>query len=126
MKWFKRDAEKADAVPSRIIRMRTEADLAEALAASEAHPVVIYKHSATCGVSSWARREIKQLDNPDDPPIFEVVVQEARPLSNAIAQHFQIRHESPQAILVKSGNAIFNTSHGGVRATSLRQAMEQA
>lgn len=104
--------------------MRTEADLTEALEASDTHPVVIYKHSATCGVSLWARREIQQLANPDDPPVFEVVVQEARPLSNAIAQHFQIRHESPQAIVVKDRTAIFNTSHGGVRATSLRQAVE--
>lgn len=122
MGWFKRKTEKARAEQTSITRMKTESDFQTALEASKNEPVVIYKHSATCGISLWARREIEDLQQPSDPAIFEVVVQEARPLSNHIAHHFQIRHESPQAIVIKDGHPIFNTSHGGVRADSLREA----
>lgn len=34
-----------------------------------------------------------------------------RPISNDIAEHFHVHHESPQIIIIKNGEAIFDESH---------------
>lgn len=46
-----------------------------------------------------------------------------RELSNYIEEHFNIRHESPQVLLIKSGKVIFHDSHMGIAYDSLRQAL---
>ncbi len=100
----------------------TSEELEAALLASEEKPVLLFKHSATCGVSFFARREVLQLTEEDDPPVFEVVVQQARHISNAISEMFNIRHASPQAILVKGREAVWNGSHGSITDAALRAA----
>ena len=54
----------------------------------------------------------------------EIVVQEARSLSDLVARETGIRHESPQVILLRNGEAVWNTSHHGITAESLREALE--
>lgn len=100
----------------------TSEELEAALAASEEAPVLLFKHSATCGVSFFARREVQQLTEEGDPPVFEVVVQQARDISNSISEMFSIRHASPQAILVKGRKAVWNASHGSITDRALRAA----
>lgn len=104
--------------------LHTEADLAAAVAHSNKVPVVLYKHSATCGVSYRARREIEHLIEATDPPVYEVVVQHARALSSLIAERWHIRHESPQVIVLHRGEPIFNASHRRVTAQALRDAIQ--
>jgi bacillithiol system protein YtxJ len=40
-------------------------------------------------------------------------------VSNAIAAQLNVRHESPQVIVVKNGKAIFHESHHSISATEL-------
>ncbi len=54
----------------------------------------------------------------------EIVVQEARPLSDLVARETGIRHESPQVILFRNGEAVWNTSHHGISVASLRKALD--
>ena len=55
-------------------------------------------------------------------PVFEVVVQSARPLSNHIETFFGIRHETPQVIVLYRGQPTFDTSHRGVTADAVHDA----
>ena len=103
-----------------------EQKLTEVVVQSHREPVVIYKHSATCGLSFRARREIEKLTETTDPPVYEVVVQRARSLSNQIAQRWHIRHQSPQVIVLHRGEPIFNASHRSVTAQSIRSAIQTA
>ncbi|MFQ5569124.1 MAG: bacillithiol system redox-active protein YtxJ [Rhodothermales bacterium] len=87
-------------------------------------PVVLYKHSALCGLSFRARREIARLADADDPPpVYEVVVQEARAVSNQIERWLGIRHESPQVIVLHQRRPVFNASHRRVTARAVRDAI---
>ena len=52
------------------------------------------------------------------------MIQEARALSDLVARETGIRHESPQVILFRKGEAVWNTSHHGITAESLREALE--
>lgn len=100
-----------------------DAALETALAASHERAVVVFKHSVSCPVSAFARREVMQLTRDGDPPVYEIVVQRARALSNAVAARTGIRHESPQAIVFRDGEAIYDASHGRVTADALRRAV---
>ena len=108
--------------PSLFRPLGSPEDLEAALEASEEGPVLLFKHSSSCGVSFFARREVQQLTEEGDPPVFEVVVQQARGVSMAISEMFSIRHASPQAILVQGRKAVWNASHGSITDGALRAA----
>jgi len=111
---------------SLFVPLASEEALRIALDRSEKQPVLLFKHSSTCGVSAIARRRLNDLSEPFDPPVYELVVQRSRSLSNHIAAMFGILHQSPQVILVYRGDAIFDTSHGGVSSGAIRKAIQTA
>jgi len=96
--------------------------------ASAAGPVVLYKHSATCGRSALAREEIRALvaDSPRPLRVGMIVVQSARAVSNDVARRFAVRHESPQVLVVCEGRAVWTASHFRVTADAVRAAIETA
>lgn len=84
------------------------------------------KHSLTCPISMAAYKEYeKYAAENSDMPVYYLAVQDSRPLSNDIAEKFQIKHESPQAILFVNGNAVWNASHWKVTKRSLANASEE-
>jgi bacillithiol system protein YtxJ len=86
----------------------------EAYENSQERPVVILKHSTTCPVSANALEEFEQYlsKNPsEDVDYLLVKVIESRPVSNQIAEDVQVKHASPQIILVKNKENAWNTSH---------------
>ena len=103
----------------------SDSEYAAASAQSRKEAVLIYKHSSQCELSAVAKEEMLRLSKSGDPPVYEVVVQTARPLSNRIEQALGIRHESPQAILLKDEVPVFNTSHLGVTAGAVRKAVQE-
>ncbi len=93
--------------------------LDDLLARSHTAPVVLFKHSATCSISADVYRDVAKYDNE----IALVVVQTARPLSNEIAARTGIRHESPQAIVLRNGKAVWHAAHYDISAAVLRRAV---
>jgi bacillithiol system protein YtxJ len=86
----------------------------EALKGSSDKPLLIFKHSTSCPISAGAHEELTHFieDKEDSPVDFAIVhVIEERPVSNAIAVQLGIKHASPQAILVKDGHPVWDTSH---------------
>lgn len=110
--------------PRRYYRIDSDAVLDQATAHSMQEPVVLFKHSTMCGSSYRARRQIHTLTEANDPPVYELIIQEARPLSNKIAEALGIRHQSPQVIVLHQGRPIFDASHGRVTAEAVRAAIE--
>jgi len=95
--------------------------LTDLLALSNERPVVVFKHSAACGVSARAYERVAELA----VPIMLVVVQSARALSNAIAVQTGIEHESPQAIVFRNGKPVWFGSHSQITAEALRGAIQE-
>lgn len=95
------------------------------IARSNETPVWILKHSLTCPISSQAWSEFQRFagDAPEDGAVFALIeIQKARPVSNALAERTGIRHESPQALLFRGGQAVWHASHYGIDRAALRQA----
>jgi bacillithiol system protein YtxJ len=90
-------------------------------------PVVLYKHSHRCPVSSGAQRRLEGFaETHPDVPVYEVNVIRQRALSMQIADDFDVRHESPQVFLVVDGRAVWHTSHGRITAQAVEDALDEA
>jgi bacillithiol system protein YtxJ len=83
----------------------------------------IFKHSAICHTSSIAQDEILKAESLLDIPIYTLTVQDNRELSNEIESFFDVRHESPQLILIKDGKAVWHASHSGIKARNIQDAV---
>ncbi len=106
--------------------LASEADWTKAQSRSKEEPVLLFKHSAACPVSGSADQEMRQLAEDEDLPIYKLVVQESRTLSDEIADALGVRHETPQAIVLDETDPVFNTSHFDVTADTLREAVRSA
>lgn len=97
----------------------------DAALARTARPIVIFKHSPTCGTSAQAHEEIEELAARQglDADVYVVSVVESRPVSNAIAARFGIRHESPQVLVVRDGHVRWHASHFKVTAARIVDAL---
>ncbi|MDX1530309.1 MAG: bacillithiol system redox-active protein YtxJ [Rhodothermales bacterium] len=107
-------------------KLETADDLDAMLAASADRPVALLKHSIACPVSARGQQEFVGLEAPDDPPLYVVVVQYARDLSRRIAERLGVRHETPQVIVVKDGEAAYHASHHAIRTEAVREAAREA
>ncbi len=109
--------------------IETEKDLEKAKVASNQKPVVIFKHSTRCGISSMALNRLErswiEQEMKDVEAYFLDLIQH-RELSHAVASTFNIRHESPQLLLIRNEECVFHTSHMGISYQTLKQQLEKA
>jgi bacillithiol system protein YtxJ len=100
-------------------------ELDNLIAQSGTRPVVLFKHSHTCGISAEALDElVSHLDTPAGDTYYAMVtVQTHRDLSNAVVAKLGVRHETPQAILVRDGRVTWTASHFRVNARELSKAL---
>ncbi len=100
-------------------------DLDRALEESNERPILLFKHSITCPISTRAMREFENFLDQADPRVGYnlIIVQTARRVSNEAAARLGVAHESPQALLVHRGREVWNTSHLYITADSLRDAI---
>lgn len=82
---------------------------------SKETPVVIFKHSLTCPISTDASTQMSIVDGD----VNLVIVQVSRNISNEIAVRTNIRHESPQLIVLKDGKPVYHASHYQITADNL-------
>lgn len=103
--------------------LASESAWEDAQATSEDTPVLIFKHSSACPVSAQAQDELTELAADTDLPIYRVVVQESRAVSDTVEADLDVRHETPQAILLRDRRPAFDTSHFDVTADTIRDAL---
>ncbi len=93
---------------------------------SQQSPVVIFKHSATCGTSAQAYDEVDEFLHANPATRVHIVdVWSGRALSQHIAKTMSVRHESPQLLVIANGQVVWSGSHWRANAQSLRQALDK-
>ena len=108
-----------------VVDLRQDQDLEQLLERSKTDPVFIFKHSMSCGISAQAYEEFTNFtEGLPDLYCGVVEVVENRKLSNAIAERFGVRHESPQALLIKDGRIVWQASHWSITSDSLSDALK--
>jgi bacillithiol system protein YtxJ len=104
--------------------LETITDLDDAVRRSHDHPIVIFKHSSTCGTSAMAMEEVRDLIELEPAAeVFVVTVQFGRDVSREIEKRFILRHESPQALIVRDGIVRWHGSHFRVTRDRIAAAL---
>ena len=85
----------------------------------------IFKHSNICPISANAQEVVKSMENNIRIPIFKIVVQTEREVSNEVEEKTHIKHESPQLILIKNGKAIWHKSHYDINEETIEEALKK-
>ena len=100
-------------------------DLDRVLADSAERPLLLFKHSYGCGTSAEALDELViHLNQRDhDIRVVLVTVQTQRDVSNAVTTRLGIRHETPQALLIRDGRVVWSASHFRVTSAAIDQAI---
>jgi bacillithiol system protein YtxJ len=99
------------------------AALEEVFARSRHAPVVLFKHSTTCPISARAYQQMSQLDRNTVGDVSLVIVQTARAVSDEVARRTGVRHQSPQAFVLRDGKAVWDASHFDVTADAVERAV---
>jgi bacillithiol system protein YtxJ len=87
--------------------------------ASYITPQVIFKHSTTCSISRMALDRFERAATPEKVDFHYLDLLNYRTISTEIAHFFQVHHESPQVILIKNGECIYDESHYGIMMDEL-------
>jgi bacillithiol system protein YtxJ len=84
-------------------------------------PVLLYLHDPWCPVNAASYRELA----PFSGPILIVDVAAGRALSHYVEERTGIRHESPQVILFKDGEAVWHASHFRITGYAVADALDR-
>lgn len=96
--------------------------LDEVLSTPSEKAKLLFKHSTRCGISAMALRSFERewKSENEDFELYFVDLLAHRDVSNAIAEKLDVMHQSPQAIVVKNGEVIYNASHGSIDAAAIQ------
>jgi len=88
---------------------------------SEEKPQLIYKHSHRCSVCFLAKQELENVAEKisDIADVYMINVVQQRDVSNAIASELNIRHESPQVLILKDGKVSWTGSHWQIKGNKI-------
>lgn len=91
-------------------------------------PVIIFKHSTRCPISSMAKRtfELEAALLPQHVSAYYLDLIKYREISNQVAERWDVRHESPQALLIHNNQCLYNASHGDIEMAELVNAINGA
>ena len=91
---------------------------------SNDRPQIIFKHSTRCSISSVAKNRLEKANAPEEIPFHYLDLLSFRPLSNSIAEHFAVEHESPQILVIKDGKCVYDESHMGIDMEEIKDQLQ--
>lgn len=105
-------------------KIESENDLNTAIENSNTKNVVIFKHSTRCIISKTVLKNFEneaENSNTENIDFYYLDLLNYRNISNEIAEQFIITHQSPQVILIKNEEAVYNASHDGISLETIKQ-----
>jgi len=97
-------------------------ELELAFAASESRVEVLYLHDPFCPISRKALGQVERFNGH----VYLIDVSTDRRLLDRVEARTGIRHESPQAFVLRRGKVRYAASHGAIRTEALREAAATA
>lgn len=91
------------------------------------NPILIFKHSTRCSISSmafdrmnrsWNEKEVNSVK----PYYLDIIAN--RNLSNLISQVYNVEHESPQILMIVKGVCIYNASHMEISYQEIKRRLQ--
>lgn len=84
---------------------------------------VIFKHSTRCSISSVAKSRLEKAQAPENIDFYYLDLISYRNILNEVAEKFDVFHESPQVLVIRNGECVYDESHMSI---SMNEIAEQA
>ena len=95
---------------------------------SHKQPILIFKHSTSCSISSAALRRLERNWNENemkDVKLYFLDLLSYRAISKNIEDQFLVEHESPQILLIRNGQSVYHRSHFDIDYKNVRSEIEK-
>jgi bacillithiol system protein YtxJ len=99
--------------------------LDEIVEISQNQPVVIFKHSTRCSISSTALSRFERAWGDTESAAFYLDLIAYRPISLEIAEKFGIQHQSPQALVINKGACTYSATHWDISVDELKPYLSE-
>ena len=93
---------------------------------SAGKPQLIFKHSTRCSISSTALNRLERAWNLTDAKAYYLDLIAYRPISNALAEQFNVEHQSPQVLIIKNGQCVYHESHWEIAFDTIQPLLTTA
>ena len=103
------------------IFLTSENQLEEITKKSYEKTQVIFKHSTRCSISSISMNKfVKNYTIPvEDADLYYLDLLNYRSVSDEVGYKFQVQHQSPQVLVIKNGQAIYDASHYAIQTDKI-------
>ena len=95
------------------------------VAKSHETPQIIFKDSVTCGISAYAKSRIlegyEHIEGKADFNHLDLL--SYRSVSNFIAEHLGVYHQSPQIIVLKEGEVSHSVTHHSIDPSKIAKEL---
>lgn len=108
------------------IHLTDEEQLKKIIVQSGKTPQVIFKHSTRCSISSVVFQRLQKAQQPGGFDFYYLDLLAHRPLSNKVAELFNVHHESPQILVIRDGQCIYDESHLAISMQDIVQSASMA
>ncbi len=82
---------------------------------------VIFKHSTRCSVSRMAKNRLERKEFPKEADFYYLDLIANRNISRKIEADFKVYHESPQVLIIKNGDCVYDESHSGINMDEIKE-----
>ena len=89
-------------------------------------PVLIFKHSTRCSISSMAIDRLARSwkeEEMNQHYFYYLDLIAFRSISNQVEDMFQVPHQSPQVLIIKDGRCVYDNSHMGINYSDIRNKL---
>ncbi len=107
------------------IELQNEEQLDKIKELSTSKAQVIFKHSTRCSISSVVKNRLDNTPAPQDVDFYGLDLIRHRNISDKIAELFSVYHESPQILLIKNGECVYDESHHGISMAELVEEIQK-
>lgn len=103
----------------------TSVEQLEEVLSSASKPLLLFKHSTRCSISSMALNNFENnwTVDSDTCDLYFIDLIQHRDVSNRIAEQLNVIHQSPQAVVVSAGEVIYHESHSGIDAEQIKKLL---
>lgn len=105
------------------IHLTSEDQIQNMIVRSQEKPQVIFKYSSRCYLSEIVFRRLQKDCCPKHIDFYFLDLIVHPHISQKVTEYFKVDHQSPQVLLIRDGECIFEESHSNI---TLEEIMEHA
>jgi bacillithiol system protein YtxJ len=103
------------------IELTSSNQIKEIIEKSKAKPQVIFKHSTRCSISAMAKGRLERSLAPGNADFYFLDLINYRNISNQVSSEFDVSHESPQILIIRNGECVYDESHGSITMDEIKE-----